>query len=163
MTKANQIKVTEQSQLFSTLKLRHNKQQSAILRRNVDHSMDAGQLFVDLIGNEAQEHLVAVYADVHLNVIGYATISIGNNIQSVADVRSIFTHALLCNANSIFIGHNHPSGNLTLSKPDLDTFKRLNKAGKLLDMVVLDLFAVNDHDFRSVRELQNDQKLSQII
>lgn len=44
-------------------------------------------------------------------IIGYTTISDGGLTSTIVDVRVIIQTALVCNATSIIITHNHPSGN----------------------------------------------------
>ncbi len=43
-----------------------------------------------------------------------------------------------CNASSIILSHNHPSGSLSPSKVDIELTSKLKKAGETLDIKVLD-------------------------
>ncbi len=52
--------------------------------------------------------------------------------------REVMRQALLKNATSIILAHNHPSGSKSPSKSDIELTKRLKKAGELLNIKVLD-------------------------
>ena len=70
-------------------------------------------------------------------VIGYALISLGGVSGMVADPKVIFSTALLANASSIILAHNHPSGNTESSAADHPLTKKLIQAGSFLDIQVL--------------------------
>ncbi|WP_281251086.1 JAB domain-containing protein [Trichococcus palustris] len=59
--------------------------------------------------------------------------------------------AILSNAASIMVGHNHPSGNPELSEADLVMTARLTEAGELLGITVLDHIILGDDDFVSLK------------
>lgn len=71
-------------------------------------------------------------------VMGYKRISIGGTAGTVVDAKHIFGIAVKCNASSIILAHNHPSGNLYPSQSDLDLTRKLVKGGKILDVIVHD-------------------------
>ncbi|MCB4800382.1 JAB domain-containing protein, partial [Neotamlana laminarinivorans] len=65
-------------------------------------------------------------------------LSKGGVSGTVVDAKLVFSVALKCNASSIVIAHNHPSGNLKPSEADLRLTKKLKEAGNYLDVKVLD-------------------------
>jgi DNA repair protein RadC len=71
-------------------------------------------------------------------VLGIYRVSSGTTVSTVVDPKSVFVAALKANACGIILAHNHPSGNLTPSQPDIDLTKKLVDCGKLLDIQVLD-------------------------
>jgi DNA repair protein RadC len=71
-------------------------------------------------------------------VIGWHCISQGGISSTVVDIRLIFSIALKCVACGIIVAHNHPSGNLQPSEADIALTKKINEAGKLLDISLLD-------------------------
>lgn len=79
-------------------------------------------------------------------------ISRGTLNASLVHPREVFKGALLANAYSIMLAHNHPSGNFTPSEADKQVTAKLVKAGKLLDVQVLDHIIVGDSDYFSFRE-----------
>lgn len=65
-------------------------------------------------------------------------ISKGGQSGTIADPKIIFKSALEGNAANIILAHNHPSGNLKPSQADIQLTKKLQEAGKLLDLQILD-------------------------
>ena len=87
--------------------------------------------------------------DVKNRVIGIHTVSIGTLNASLVSAREVFKAAILCNAASIILAHNHPSGDLTPSPEDIQVTDVLRKAGKLLDIEVLDHVIVGEEGSHS--------------
>jgi DNA repair protein RadC len=71
-------------------------------------------------------------------VVKKQQISQGGIAGTVADPKLIFKIALEELASGIILAHNHPSGNLTVSKADMELTKKLKEAGKFLEIQVLD-------------------------
>ena len=71
-------------------------------------------------------------------VAGVHIIAIGGLSQAVIEAREIFQHAILNNAASIILFHNHPSGDPDPSKEDVVFSKKIEEAGKLLGIKVMD-------------------------
>ena len=71
-------------------------------------------------------------------VLGFSVIGQGGLSGTVADPKVIFQVALKANASSIILAHNHPSGNLKPSTNDVELTKKIQSAGKFLDLTVLD-------------------------
>ena len=63
---------------------------------------------------------------------------IGTLNSTVIHPREIFRTAIMNSTNSIILAHNHPSGDPTPSKEDIQTIKVLSKCGELLNIKVLD-------------------------
>ena len=72
------------------------------------------------------------------NVLGFYKVSEGGMSATVVDPKIIFSVALKSLASSIILCHNHPSGALKASQPDIDITKKLTKCGELLDIKILD-------------------------
>ncbi|HKZ57357.1 MAG TPA: JAB domain-containing protein [Thermodesulfovibrionales bacterium] len=62
----------------------------------------------------------------------------GTLTLSLVHPREVFNPAILTNAASIILAHNHPSGDPMPSEDDLNITKRLKEAGELLGISVLD-------------------------
>ena len=52
--------------------------------------------------------------------------------------------------NSIIIAHNHPSGDTTPSKEDLEVTRNIIKAGEILDIKLLDHVIIGKNDYNSI-------------
>ena len=64
--------------------------------------------------------------------------SIGSDDYAPACVRDIFKEAVRWGAKSIMLAHNHPSGDPTPSRGDIELTKRVFEAAKLFDINVVD-------------------------
>lgn len=71
-------------------------------------------------------------------VLGISRISEGGITGTYVDIRFIFQVALKANAVSIILAHNHPSGTLMPSDPDLRLTKKIVQASQILDIKILD-------------------------
>jgi DNA repair protein RadC len=82
-------------------------------------------------------------------VLGIKTIGIGAISGCIADPRLIFQTAILANASGIVLIHNHPSGNLKPSQADRNITNKIQEAGKLLDIVILDHIILTSESYYS--------------
>lgn len=82
-------------------------------------------------------------------VLAIVPISVGGTAGTIADPKVIFVSALKCNAASIVLVHNHPSGNLKPSNADNELTKKLREAGRFLDLPVLDHIILTKDGFYS--------------
>ena len=71
-------------------------------------------------------------------VLGIVPISVGGTSGTVADPKVIFVSALKCNAASIILVHNHPSGNLKPSQADIELTRKLIRGGQFLDLPIIE-------------------------
>lgn len=81
--------------------------------------------------------------------IGYAKISQGGISQTVADVRLIAKIAVDSLASHVILSHNHPSGTLKPSTPDIQLTSRIKDALKLLEIKVLDHIILTETGYYS--------------
>ena len=84
------------------------------------------------------ETFKVLYLNQANHVLGYKIVSEGGLTSTYSDIRTIMQGALLTNAVSMIIAHNHPSGNVTPSEKDIQITSQINKAAKLLDLQLLD-------------------------
>lgn len=82
-------------------------------------------------------------------VVGISEIAIGNTTGVSVNIKEIYQLALLANATSIIVAHNHPSGKLTPSESDKNLTKKLREASKLLDITLLDHLILTSESFVS--------------
>ena len=87
---------------------------------------------------KTREHLAALYLNARNELVFKKHIFVGTLDANIAHPREIFSHALIQNAASIILVHNHPSGDPEPSKADLEITKRITEAGKIMGIDVLD-------------------------
>lgn len=79
-------------------------------------------------------------------IAGIHVIAVGGLNQANVEAREVFQHALLNNAASMILFHNHPSGHPEPSKDDVEVSKRMDEAGKLLGIKVLDHIVIGENE-----------------
>ena len=82
-------------------------------------------------------------------VLGIYELSTGVVTGTVADPKLVFTAALKANACNIILSHNHPSGNLKLSRADEELPKKISTAGMYLAIKVIDHIIVTSEGYYS--------------
>jgi DNA repair protein RadC len=113
---------------------------------------DAAGLVMEELRHNLREHFMAVLLDTKNKVMGIEEISIGSLNTSLVHPREVFRPAIRKACASIILIHNHPSGDPTPSREDLDVTKRLCEAGRLIGIEVLDHIVIGDGKFVSFRE-----------
>lgn len=98
-------------------------------------AVDLGKYFLE---DADREKLIACCMDTKNQPISINIVSIGSLNSSIVHPREVFKVAILSNAASILIFHNHPSGNTEPSQEDINITKRLKEAGKLIGIELLD-------------------------
>ena len=99
-----------------------------------------------------KETLKSLLLDAKNKVTAIRTVSIGDLTSSIANPREIFKDAVTASAASIIVAHNHPSGDPTPSADDLEVTRRLDEAGKILGIELLDHIVIGDGRFVSLKE-----------
>ena len=95
---------------------------------------------------QAEESFYIFTLDTKNQINGIFEVSRESLNVSVVHPREVFKRAILQNANSIILMHNHPSGDPTPSKEDIDMTDRLIEAGELLGIRVLDHIVIGDEN-----------------
>lgn len=97
------------------------------------------------VGIEHREAVIAIYLNRQNETIGHDTISVGGVSSSIADMKMIFQPLFACNASSLILVHNHPSGNLKPSKSDIDLTSKVKEVATLLDAPLLDHVIITEN------------------
>ncbi len=99
-----------------------------------------------------QEQLRVLLLNTRNKVVGQRVIYQGTVNSSAVRPAEVFRTAVIENAPSIIIAHNHPSGDPTPSPEDVAVTRDLLQAGKLLDIEVLDHVVIGAGRFVSHKE-----------
>lgn len=104
-----------------------------------DCTNDAINTIMSLKVNENQENFILLCLDSCNQVLKKKILFKGGISQCSIDLRLIFNEVLKTNRCSKFIiAHNHPTGNLQPSRPDLVLTKRIKESAELLSLSFLD-------------------------
>lgn len=99
-----------------------------------------------------KEHFVAFYLDTQNRLIERQIISIGTLNTSLVHPREVFEPAVTLHAASIIVAHNHPTDNSEPSDEDIVLTRKLNDAGRILSIALLDHIVVSKNTFTSIKE-----------
>ncbi len=118
----------------------------------VENSQQVAQLFMEQLRPLKKETFRAVYLNTKNEILVVENISVGNLNSSIATPREVFRSAVKRSASAVIVAHNHPSGNPEPSQADILLTKRLQEAGDLMGIRLLDHIIIGDGVYASMRE-----------
>jgi DNA repair protein RadC len=104
---------------------------------------DAAKIAARFIGDEDREVAFVMCFNTKNHVVAVHRCHVGALNASIMHPREIFKAAILNNAASIIISHQHPSQDTTPSREDIEVTKRMVEAGKIIGIELLDHVIVN--------------------
>jgi len=113
---------------------------------------DAANLFLAAMSTEAQEQLRVMLLDSRHRVQRMSVVYVGNVNTSMIRVAEVFRQAIKDNSSAIVVAHNHPSGDPTPSPEDVRVTEQMVRAGKMLDIEVLDHLIIGKQRYVSLKE-----------
>jgi len=113
---------------------------------------DAARLVRQRSDLEAVEVFYVLTLDAQNNVTTLSEVTRGVLDASLVQPREVFQRAILANAASVIVAHNHPSGNPTPSPDDRAVTRNLVAAGQVLNIPVCDHVIVGAERFYSFAE-----------
>lgn len=143
-------KLTENKRVVLEKEVSMNYPSLSYAIKSPDDAATIGKEFM-YIHREPEEYMYMICMNVKNKVIGIFEISHGTVNASLVTPREVFQKALLANSVSIILMHNHPSGDSTPSREDIEVTKRLVEAGKIVGIEVLDHIIIGDR-YSSLKE-----------
>lgn len=124
--------------------------------RTISDPQSASELIIEFLGERRDREFFGILC---LNTKNQPTnisiVSIGSLNSSIVHPREVFKTAILSNAASVIVFHNHPSGNPAPSTTDIEVTKRLVDAGEILGIQMIDHIIVSDgQQYQSLKEKQ---------
>ncbi|MFZ4394115.1 MAG: RadC family protein [Kiritimatiellia bacterium] len=107
-----------------------------------------------------QECVMAVFLDGQNKPLGEKDITEGTPTQATVYTRRIIEESLRLSAAAIVLVHNHPSGNPEPSAGDDETTRDLQKACKLVQLILLDHIIVGESEHYSYADTDRLQELA---
>lgn len=108
--------------------------------------------FARIIADALQEEFHIVTLNTKLNYIDSHRITVGTLDASLVHPREVFRPAIKDAASSILLAHNHPSGDATPSREDLDVTDRMKQVGETLGITVVDHIVLAKEGCVSIKE-----------
>lgn len=125
-------------ELYKRIKERKNN------RKTIHSSTDVYEVMHPYMADLKVEECWAIYLNQAARIIRKQRISVGGLASTQVDVRVILREALTCNATSMILCHNHPSGNTRPSQDDDRLTHSLLEAGRTMNIRLLDHVIVAD-------------------
>lgn len=145
-TKASQIlALSELFKRFRTLK-------ACSKDVKVRSPKEVADLIMGEMMNLEQEVLKVLLLSTKNIIIGTKDVFKGSLNSSIVHPREIFKQAIKRNSASIIICHNHPSGDPTPSKEDINVTLRIKECGKIIGIELLDHIIIGKNKFVSFKE-----------
>lgn len=146
------------------MKVKHSKRvdivslkmvkESSVLyaNRKITSPNDAIDLIRVLLEDCDREKLVVCCLNTKNEPTSISTVSVGSLNSSIVHPREVYKTAIISNSASIIIAHNHPSGNTTPSKEDINITERLKEAGKIIGIELIDHLILGYGEYLSLKE-----------
>ena len=120
--------------------------------QSVTSPEDCGGLLMPILRYETHEKFVVIILNAKNKVLAIRQISEGSISSAVVHPREVFQKAIINHAAAIICAHNHPSGDPTPSKEDIELTSSLAGTGKLVGIPVLDHLVIGDGSYFSFKE-----------
>lgn len=144
---------TTSAKRVNIVSLKLVKESSLLYKQRAICSPESGyDLLKQFLSDKDREHFIVVSLDTKNQPVSINICHIGSLNASIIHPREVMKSAILSNAASIIVGHNHLSGEAELSKEDIEVTKRLAEAGKIIGIDVLDHIIVGDETYTSLKE-----------
>ncbi|MGG5462786.1 RadC family protein [Clostridium sp. B9] len=152
LMKVKGVKEAKATQILAMCELYRRFKTSELTQVKVSKPSDVAELVMDELRMLQQEVLIVVTLDTKNKVISKKEIFRGGLNSSLVHPREIFKEAVKESAASIIICHNHPSGDPTPSKDDINITIRLKECGQMMGIELLDHLIIGDNRFISLKE-----------
>ncbi|QBO34993.1 hypothetical protein EQG49_00290 [Periweissella cryptocerci] len=122
----------------------------------VGYQITSSKLFgaelIEMHANKRVEELWLYTLDTKHRVLNEYLISKGTLNSTPINIKEITYHAIMDNAQSVIITHNHPSGDPTQSSADRQGYQKVGEAIQMFNMSVLDSFVTGSDSYTSSQE-----------
>ena len=119
---------------------------------NLRLGREAVKTYVESLGQEAHEWLMALYVDGHLQLLAVDTVARGDIGSCPVPFWKIISRAHAIKAQGFVLVHNHPSGDPRPSASDIQVTRRLARISQELDVPLLDHFIVAGDELCEIAE-----------
>lgn len=128
---------------------RRRKSEEVAQRRRITTSREAYEWIYPQLADLPQEEFWVVLLSPANRIIDTVRVSQGGTTATLVDMRLLFKPALLQQASSLMLFHNHPSGSCFPSRADDQLTQKIKSAAELFDIRVLDHLIVTDTTYFS--------------
>ncbi|WP_315080645.1 JAB domain-containing protein [uncultured Clostridium sp.] len=120
--------------------------------RRISTPIEAVNLLRNLLEDCDREKMLVCCLNTKNEPTNISVVSIGSLNSSIVHPREVFKTAIVSNSASILIAHNHPSGNTTPSKEDINVTERIKKSGEIIGIKMIDHIIIGENSYTSLKE-----------
>lgn len=126
--------------IFEVLRIKQEIREvsASFVVHKIYNPKNVAELATTYIADEDREVFLVMMLNTKNEVVGLHRAHVGSLNASIVHPREVMKAAILNNAASIIVSHQHPSGDTTPSREDIEVTKRLAEAGKIIGIEVLD-------------------------
>lgn len=128
---------------------RRRRGEEALVRKKITSSKSVFEVLQPIIGDLNHEEFWILFLNNSNKILQQKQLSKGGITGTVVDIRITYKNALEIGATSLILAHNHPSGTLKPSQPDIGLTKKMKTAGDSLDIKVLDHLIITQNSYFS--------------
>lgn len=121
-------------------------------RLNFDSPATIAQYYMEQLRHCDKEQVILMLLDNQMGLIKEIVLSVGTVNASLVSAREVFVTACRYQAVYIVLVHNHPSGDATPSRNDIEVTAKIQKAGEMVDIQLIDHIIIGDQTYTSFRE-----------
>ena len=153
LMKIHGIKESKASQIAACFEIaRRLESFNGSEKPKINSPEDVYRLIYPRMREQKKEMFIELCLDTKNQVIKEETISIGSLNANIVHPREVFKMALAESAAHIIVAHNHPSGDPTPSREDIEITKKLVETGSIMGITVLDHVIIGDGRHFSMKE-----------
>ena len=153
-SKIKGIKKVKACQIISMMELVNRVRTLKSKNENLKISSpkDVSSLLINEMSNLKQEVFKLILLNTKNVVIGTKDVFKGTLNSSIVHPREVFKEAIQRGSANIIVCHNHPSGDPTPSKEDIDITLRIKECGKIMGIGLLDHIIIGNNKYVSLKE-----------
>lgn len=119
--------------------------------RYLRNTKEIGAFLLSKIGHLREEHTFLISLDNNCKLVDFRELTAGSIASVNLPFRMILQTALMVNASSVVLVHNHVGENCIPSADDLEYTRRIRDALKQVDIILADHFIVSDRTYLSMK------------
>lgn len=121
-----------------------------ILKIKIKSGQDVANMFMEELRYEKREIVKIIILNTKNNIIKIEDVAVGGVDFVNVSPKDILTEVIKVNAPKMIIIHNHPSGDPTPSRADIEITNRIYACCELFQIKLLDHIVIGDGKFESI-------------
>ncbi len=122
-----------------------------VVNKSINSPSVVYEVLKEYLEGADREKFVLLTLNTKNHITSITTVSVGSLSETTVHPREVFKTAILLNSASIIVCHNHPSGDSTPSKADINVTDRIKEGGKILGIELLDHIIIGDDNYCSFK------------